>query len=216
MEITRGWVDLALKWARTNNDLHQARLLESWLECQDDCKTLVDALCRSNSRAEAAEARVAIAEDLLRRVVIHGGSGSWTWREMYDWCCDYKDWSNGGGRESRDRPHDNCGHRSRSGTDCGAIGAGDSDDLVPPIFGPDGLLKQAQAAEAEVRRYRELLTLPGSPLRQYPDGGTTAEVSTVKVGRLVDRAEAAEARVAELERVAAEFIDSKSHEKSHD
>jgi hypothetical protein len=90
-----------------------------------------------------------VAEALLERVVIHGGSGSWSWREMYDWCCDYQGWKNGGGEVLYRSSHDRCSHRARPGTECGAIGAGDSEEPVHHSFGPDGLLAALKAARGD-------------------------------------------------------------------
>lgn len=62
MEVTRGWVEMALSWARANGDGQQVRLLQSWLEAQDDCVTNL-------RRAEKAERerdglkRLALGED---------------------------------------------------------------------------------------------------------------------------------------------------------
>lgn len=48
-------------------------------------------------------------------------------------------------------------------------------------------LARAEAAEAEVRHYRELLTFSNASVYLHSDGGRQrAEVSPVKVGELVD------------------------------
>ncbi|RKY17123.1 MAG: hypothetical protein DRQ55_16555 [Planctomycetota bacterium] len=61
---------------------------------------------------DAAVEAVAVAEILLKRVVIQGGAQAWSGREMLDWCCDYKNWTNGyRSQEQLDREHSSCGHR---------------------------------------------------------------------------------------------------------
>lgn len=123
------------------------------------------------ARAERAEDRIKVAEDLLQRVVIHGGCGAWTWREMYDWCCNYSIWKNGGGRAQHRKRHDLCRHRKRPGHPP-SIGAGDSDEEIPSLFGPQGLdAARARVAELEGQKdgaYRERDTLVAALSKVFP------------------------------------------------
>lgn len=101
MEITRGWVELARKWARANGDGQQVRLLDSWLERQDDCVVLsqpastvgsraVERLTgerdAEKARAEAAEARVAELEAERAWQPIETAPKDGTALELWDAC----------------------------------------------------------------------------------------------------------------------------------
>lgn len=56
--------------------------------------------------------RLDLGVDLLRRVQIHGGAGTWTQGEMRDWCCDYASFINGSGASWVSRTgHTACEHR---------------------------------------------------------------------------------------------------------
>jgi len=106
---------------------------------------------RDRPAVELAEARaeLGVATDLLKRVVIQGVGQPWTGREMHDWACDYKDFSNGHGRAFYAKPHDNCGHRSRE----------TSNDEPVPCYDPRciALRSQMAALQEENARLRGLL-----------------------------------------------------------
>lgn len=123
-----------------------------WRELRDRCEAYskaadaadkIDAELRAE--VEKEKQRAAFGDELLKRVVIHGGSGSWTHREMFDWCCDYGDHENGYPADFiQKQGHKNCQHRRRQES---------SDAKVPDLHLTLRENDELRARVAELEKY---------------------------------------------------------------
>jgi|GEM_PF-5924995 len=77
--------------------------------------------CSLKRELHEVTARSEFADELLERVMIRGGAGTWTESEMRDWCCDYKDHRLGFSPAwIKTQGHAICRHRTER-EDCGPV-----------------------------------------------------------------------------------------------